>query len=130
MPSSLPSPKSPGTSANVWVSCSQAQNLGHGISAANAEIPKMMFSFQKLNDKQRMLIEPLHLRFANFQPGPSGATPVKTSRLVSHQTLCQPVNPPDATGLARTKNRRTIMLRNLTIAQPIQPNLHFRRKNK
>ena len=85
------------------VSCSQASNLGQGISAANAEIPKMMFSFQKLNDSPRILIEPLHLRFANFQPGPSGATPVKTSRLVSHQTLCQPDNPPDATGLEQPK---------------------------
>ena len=41
---------------------SQASNLGQGISAENAEIPKLMFSFQKLNETPRILIEPLHLQ--------------------------------------------------------------------
>ena len=117
--------KHPGASANVLVSYSQASNLGQGISAANAEIPKMMFSFQKLNDSPRILIEPLHLQRANFQPRPPGELPVKTSRLVRHPSLCQPDKPPDATGLAQPKNRKTIILRNLTIAQPLQPNFHF-----
>ena len=107
------------------MSCSQASNLGQGISAANAEIPKIMFRFQKLNVSPRILIEPLHLQLANFQPGPSSSTPVKTSRLVRHPNLCQPDNPPDATGLQHPKNRKTIILRNFTLAQATSTKFSF-----
>ena len=128
MPSSLPS-KTPiqpvqkfeitiqGPVLRFWCPSAKLQIQSKASQQANAEIPKKMFRFQKLNVSPRILIEPLHLQRAKFQPGPHGNLPVKTSRLVRHPSLCQPDKPPDATGLAQPKNRKTIIWRNFTIVQ-------------